>query len=80
MSFREGEYFARRCEQTNRQLLKAIESLARVRRLLTPVQLNIGQNQINLTQSARQATAIDPAAIDPRTQVIRFRLRPDGPQ
>jgi hypothetical protein len=50
MSFREGEYFSRRCEQTNRQLLKAIESLARVRRLLTPMQINIGQNQINLTQ------------------------------
>ena len=50
MSFREGEYLARRCEQTNRQLLKAIESLARVRRLLTPMQVNIGQNQINLAQ------------------------------
>jgi hypothetical protein len=50
MSFREGQYFARRCEQTNRQLLKAIESLARVRCLLTPMQVNIGQNQINVTQ------------------------------
>jgi len=50
MSFREGEYHARRCEQTNRQLLKAIESLARVRRLLTPMQVNIGQNQINVAQ------------------------------
>ena len=50
MSFREGEYFARRCEQTTRQLLKAIESLARVRRLLTPLQVNIGQNQINVTK------------------------------
>lgn len=48
MSFREGEYLARRCEQTHRQLLKAIESLARVRRLLTPMQLNVGMNQINL--------------------------------
>jgi hypothetical protein len=48
MSFREGEYLAKRCEQANRQLLKAIESLARVRRLLTPVHLNIGQNQINI--------------------------------
>ena len=28
MSFREGEYFVRRCEQSNRQLLIAIESLA----------------------------------------------------
>jgi hypothetical protein len=26
-----------------------------------------------------QGTAIDPA-VDPRTQVIRFRQRPDGPQ
>ena len=50
MSFREGEYYGKRCEQTNRQLLKAIESLARVRRLLTPMQINIGQNQINVTQ------------------------------
>jgi hypothetical protein len=23
---------------------------------------------------------IDPATVDPRTQVIRFRRRPDGPQ
>ena len=50
MSFREGEYYSKRCEQTNRQLLKAIESLARVRRLLTPMQINIGQNQINLVK------------------------------
>ena len=50
MSFREGGFLAKRCEQTNRQLLKAIESLARVRRLLTPMQINIGQNQINMTQ------------------------------
>ena len=48
MSFREGEDYGKRCEQTNRQLLKAIESLARVRRLLTPMPINIGQNQINL--------------------------------
>jgi hypothetical protein len=27
-----------------------------------------------------QGTAIDPATVDPRTQVIRFRLRRDGPQ
>ena len=50
MSFRGGEYYGKRCEQTNRQLLKAIESLARVRRLLTPMQINIGQNQINLSK------------------------------
>jgi hypothetical protein len=53
MSFREREYLARRREQTNRQLLKAVESLVRVRRLLTPMQINIGQNQINLIKQAR---------------------------
>ena len=53
MSLREGDFLARRCEQTNRQLLKAIESLARVRRLLTPMQINIGQNQVNVAQGAQ---------------------------
>ena len=50
MSFREGEYYSKRCEQTQGQLLKAIESLARVRRLLTPMQVNIAQNQINFVK------------------------------
>ena len=27
-----------------------------------------------------QGITIDPATIDPRTQLIRFRQRPDGPQ
>jgi len=48
ISFREREYYSKRCEQTNRQLLEAIESLARVRRLLTPLQVNIGKDQINV--------------------------------
>ncbi len=26
-----------------------------------------------------EGAVIDPTAVDPRTQVIRFRLRPDGP-
>ena len=50
MSFREGEYYARRSEQANRQLLKAVQTLATVRRLLAPVQVNIGQNQINVAR------------------------------
>jgi hypothetical protein len=49
MSFKEGEYYAKRCEQANRQLLRAIEALARVRRLLVPtLQVNIADQQINL--------------------------------
>jgi hypothetical protein len=27
-----------------------------------------------------EGAVIDPATVDSRTQVIRFRLRPDGPQ
>lgn len=49
MSFKEGEYYARRCEQASRQLLRAVEALARVRRLLGPsLQINIAEKQINV--------------------------------
>jgi hypothetical protein len=49
MSFREGEYYARRCEQASRQLLRSVEALARVRRLLGPsLQINIAEKQINV--------------------------------
>ncbi len=37
-------------KDATRHRIKAVESLAWVRRLLTPVQVNIGQNQINLAQ------------------------------
>ena len=47
-SFAEGEYHQKRLERANRQLLRAIQSLATVRRLLRPTQVNIGQNQINM--------------------------------
>jgi len=51
MSFREGEYFARRGEQANRQLLRAVQTLATVRRLLAPtIQLNVAEQQINLAR------------------------------
>lgn len=51
MSFKEGEYHARRCEQANRQLLKAAQTLATVRRLLAPaIQLNVAEQQINLAR------------------------------
>ncbi len=39
-----GVYDSRCCEQTPRQLLEAHESLALVRRLLVPMQIDIGQN------------------------------------
>jgi len=40
---------ARRSEQANRQLLKAVQVLSPVRRLLAPaVQVTIGEQQINI--------------------------------
>jgi hypothetical protein len=48
-SFAEGEYHQKRLDRANRQLIRAIQALATVRRLLRPVQVNIGQNQINVT-------------------------------
>ena len=51
MSFREGEYFARRSEQAQRQLLRSVEALARVRRLLGPaIQVNIADQQVNVAR------------------------------
>jgi len=49
-TFKEGEYYQKRVDRAQLQLLRAIQSLATVRRLLTPMQVNIGQNQINLTK------------------------------
>jgi hypothetical protein len=47
-SFAEAEFHQKRIDRAQRQLLRAIHSLATVRRLLTPMQVNIGQNQINI--------------------------------
>ncbi len=51
MTFKEGEYYHKQCERAERRLLKAIQTLATVRRLLTPtVQLNVAEKQINVTR------------------------------
>ena len=51
MSFRESEYYARRSEQATRQLLRAVQTLATVRRLLSPtIQVNLADKQINLAR------------------------------
>ena len=47
-TFKEGEYHQKRLERANRQLIRAIQALATVRRLLRPTQVNIGQNQVNI--------------------------------
>lgn len=47
-SFKEAEYHQKRAHRAQQQLLRAVQSLATVRRLLRSVQVNIGQNQINV--------------------------------
>jgi hypothetical protein len=43
----QGEYFQRRAERAQRQYLRAIKTLATVRRLLTPaIQVNVADKQI----------------------------------
>jgi hypothetical protein len=49
-TFKEGEYHQKRLDCAQRQLVRAIQALATVRRLLRPTQVNIGQNQINVAQ------------------------------
>ena len=49
ITFTQAEYHNRCVTQSQRRYLKAIESLARVRRLLKPVaQVNVGVNQVNV--------------------------------
>lgn len=49
MTFTASEFYQKRCERAQRQLLKAIQTLATVRRLLGPtIQVNMAEKQINL--------------------------------
>ncbi len=51
MTFKESEFYQRRCERSQRQLLRAVQTLATVRRLLRPiVQVNVAEQQINVTR------------------------------
>ena len=61
VSFDEGAYLERKLSATQSRYLRALEALARVRRLLRPraVQINVGAQQVNFMQSGG-------ADIDPR--------------
>ena len=49
LSLREAEFHQRRTERAQRQLLRAVQALATVRRLLGPVvQVNIADKQVNV--------------------------------
>jgi hypothetical protein len=49
-SIAEAEYYQKRVDRAQGQLLRAIQALAKIRRLSGPVQVNIGENQINVAQ------------------------------
>ena len=50
VTLKQGAYWERRLTSAQRRYLKAIETLARVRRMKLPaVQVNIGQNQMNVS-------------------------------
>ncbi len=53
-TYESGRYWERRLTQTQARYLKAVESLARVRKLSRPgaVQVNIGAQQTNIAQGA----------------------------
>jgi hypothetical protein len=48
-SIAQAEYHQKRVDRAEGQLLRAIQALVKVRRLNPPVQVNIGENQINVT-------------------------------
>lgn len=51
LTFREGDYYQRGAERAQRQYLRAVQTLATVRRLLAPVaQINIADKQINVSR------------------------------
>ena len=48
-TYEEFEYLQRRTDRAHRRFLSAVKTLAQVRRMLgTPVQLNVGVNQVNI--------------------------------
>lgn len=60
-SVKEAEFYQRRQDRSARQFLKAMQSLATVRRLLIPVvQVNLAERQINLAGS--QVSVVTPTA------------------
>jgi hypothetical protein len=45
------EFNQKRVDRAQRQLLRATQALATVRRLVTPTQINVGQNQVNIAEA-----------------------------
>jgi hypothetical protein len=57
-SITEAEYCQKRVDRAQGQLLRSIQALAKVRRLSGPVQVNVGENQINVASSAVNRSTI----------------------
>ena len=51
MTLPQGDYWERRLSAAQRRYLRAVETLARVRRLRVPaLQVNIGEKQVNIAK------------------------------
>lgn len=78
------ELYQRRQDRAARQYLKAMRTLADVRRLLIPlVQLNIAENQMNVavqTTATSGAPSSDPKEWTPTTRPVTSPRRPDRPR
>jgi ribosomal protein L22 len=51
-----SRFYDHQADRAHRRLLASVESLARVRKLLTPIQINIAQQQVNVAGNVRTGT------------------------
>ena len=52
-----SDYFQRRIDRAHRRYLQAIRTLAQVRRLAVPVQINVAEHQVNQVNTAVRPVA-----------------------
>jgi hypothetical protein len=48
-----ARFYEQQADRAQRQLLASVESLARVRKLNTPIQINIAEQQVNVAGTVR---------------------------
>jgi hypothetical protein len=52
-----ARFYEQQADRAHRRLLASVESLARVRKLITPIQINIAEQQVNLAGVGRPGKA-----------------------
>jgi hypothetical protein len=50
-----ARFYEQQADRAHRRLLASVESLARVRKLITPIQINIAEQQVNVAGNVRRA-------------------------